>query len=200
MIQLKDVELIIKDQTVKVNDFIFRPNGKYVIKAPSGKGKTTLLESYMGLRSNVGGTITVNDLIVNSKNIHKIRKMISYLPQEIPLFNDSVINVINNLVINVDHHLLDELLVMVDLDKNKLNQNYTMLSGGEKKRLGILISILQKRKILLMDELDHGIDQERLIEIMDYLAKQEMLIIINSHHPDVIGHHGFYLLGGELFD
>jgi ABC-2 type transport system ATP-binding protein len=80
---------------------------------------------------------------------------------------------------------------LVDFQLKGMEKKFaTSLSGGQKQRLNILLAIINKPKLLLLDEVSTGLDVESRIElkkfIKDYLEESKASLILVSHNPDEI--------------
>ena len=120
--------------------------------------------------------------------------MISYVPQKIFLFNDTIKNniIVNNKNISnnelsiilktVGLEILEDLKNDLNLDKivNELNNN---LSGGEIQRLSIARALIKKPKLLILDETTSGIQIEMEKKILTSIRNffPDITIILISH-------------------
>lgn len=147
--------------------------GIYSIVGPNGAGKTTILKLISGIIKPTGGSISVDGLTF-------------YLP-ETPAYYDNLsaldhYNLINNIV-NKNDILFspEQILNIVNLDKNKLAKDY---SKGMKRRLDIGMALMIKSDIILFDEPFDGLDpsiSEQLSSIIKKMNDGRHIIIISSH-------------------
>ena len=175
---LKDINL-----TIKKNEFI-------CLQGESGSGKTTFVDLLTGLIKP-----TVGKILCDKKNIddfyYSWKKKISYVPQNLYLFNDTIRNNIyfsqNNINLRVSkdykknnyfsflsHKLLST------LDKN-VGYNGAKISGGEKQRIGIARALFKNPEILILDESTNALDNknERIIfKILKEIKKNKTVIFI----------------------
>ncbi|MBY0540740.1 MAG: ATP-binding cassette domain-containing protein [Campylobacterales bacterium] len=117
----------------------------------SGSGKTTLLRILAGLEE-ASGTINIdNNIWLNDKfSLAPQKREIGFVFQDYALFpNFSVID--NLLYVNKDKDLAHYLLKMTELDELK-NRFPQTLSGGQKQRISLCRALMNRPKILLMDE------------------------------------------------
>jgi ABC-2 type transport system ATP-binding protein len=136
------------------------------------------------------GNIFINDNKV-SKNNFEFRMTIGYVPQSIALYDE--LNPVQNLEIfgrlyNIPSHQLKtrikEKLNAVQLyDRRKdIVKNF---SGGMKRRLNLIASLLHEPQILLCDEPTVGVDPQSRSAIFDYLTKlnrEGKTIIYTTHY------------------
>lgn len=117
----------------------------------SGSGKTTLLRILAGLEE-AKGTINIdNDIWLNNKfSLAPQKRDIGFVFQDYALFpNFSVLD--NLLYVNKDKELAHYLLKMTELEELK-NRFPQTLSGGQKQRISLCRALMNRPKILLLDE------------------------------------------------
>lgn len=172
-----DVNLEIKEQ-----DFI-------ALAGQSGSGKTTLLRILAGLE-NAQGVISIGDDIwlEGKKAIPPQNRKIGFVFQDYALFpNMSVED--NLLFVNKDQKLADELLEITELTELKKRLPNT-LSGGQKQRVSLCRAMMNRPKLLLMDEplsaLDPSMRTKLQNEILALHKKFGTTTIMVSHDPSEI--------------
>lgn len=132
----------------------------------SGSGKTTLLRILAGLEE-ASGTINIdNDIWLNDKfSLAPQKREIGFVFQDYALFpNFSVID--NLLYVNKDKNLANYLLKMTELDELK-NRFPQTLSGGQKQRISLCRALMNRPKILLMDEPLSSLDSNMRTKLQD---------------------------------
>ena len=117
----------------------------------SGSGKTTLLRILAGLEEATGAINIDNNIWLNNKFcLAPQKREIGFVFQDYALFpNFSVID--NLLYVNKDKDLANYLLKMTELEELK-NRFPLTLSGGQKQRVSLCRALMNRPKILLMDE------------------------------------------------
>jgi molybdate transport system ATP-binding protein len=122
-----------------------------VLMGESGSGKTTLLRVLAGLEE-ARGTIEVDDEIwlSDSKILPLGQREIGFVFQDYALFDNMTVEQ-NLLFVNEDKILAKELLAMTGLTA-LAQRNVQALSGGQKQRVSLCRAMMQKPKLLLMDE------------------------------------------------
>ena len=155
----------------------------------SGSGKTTLLRILAGLEE-ASGTINIdNDIWLNDKfSLAPKKREIGFVFQDYALFpNFSVID--NLLYVNKDKDLANYLLKMTELDELK-NRFPQTLSGGQKQRISLCRALMNRPKILLMDEplsaLDSNMRAKLQNEILALHKEFETTTIMVSHDSSEI--------------
>ena len=170
---------------------------KIAIVGESGIGKSTLINLLTGLLKPSKGRILVDDFSI-FQNLKEWQDLISYIPQDIYLIDDTIEKNItfSTQEEDVNKEWLDKILKLSNIydDIYKLKEGTQTLvgnrgirfSGGQKQRIAIARALYKKPKILIMDEPTSGLDFEneaKLIENILSISKNLTLIII-SHNID----------------
>ena len=140
----------------------------------NGTGKSTLLKIIVGLEEPDEGTVT------KSKTVR-----IGYLPQT-PEFNNEL-SILANVVINKKaeeeyHNLEGEARAMLmKLGVNDSSISPEFLSGGQKKRVALVRTLLTPADILVLDEPTNHLDNEMAEWLEDYLIKYSGAFIMVTH-------------------
>lgn len=163
--------------------------GEFVaLLGPNGAGKTTLLEMIEGLQKPDSGSIEVCGLNY-AQNEKQIRQILGLAFQETRF--PEKIRVIEALRLfaafyGVSPARSTEILDLVSLSDKK--QAYVnTLSGGQRQRLALGIAVLQKPKILLLDEPTTGLDphaRRELWQILSDLRRQGMTLMLTTHYME----------------
>jgi molybdate transport system ATP-binding protein len=155
----------------------------------SGSGKTTLLRILAGLET-ANGTINIdNNIWLDNKFcLAPQKREIGFVFQDYALFpNFSVID--NLLYVNKDKELANYLLKMTELEELK-NRFPLTLSGGQKQRVSLCRALMNRPKILLMDEPLSALDSEMRTklqnEILTLHKEFNTTTIMVSHDPSEI--------------
>lgn len=166
---------------------------KYTIIGPSGCGKTTLLNILLGFAPSFSGNITINNHKLNATNIHKIRKLFAFLPQELVFNHELAYDMFmypftfgyNKMAIPCQNTITNQLNTF-NLDKSILQKPAHVLSGGQKQRLLLSATLLLPRKIILLDEPTASLDKENKTIVMNNLLKNNKTIICTTHDETLI--------------
>jgi putative ABC transport system ATP-binding protein len=195
MISLKDITVKFNDSYI-LKDFnlTIEKGEKVLISGKSGIGKSTLLKLLLGFALPDKGSILFNDTILDKDNIWEFRKSVAYVSQDLDIGEGEVRELINNIFIfksnfeaafNKDN--LIDLMHIFELDEDILSKNYEELSGGEKQRIVIIISVLLKRDIFLLDEISSALDENLKKKVINYfLDRKDLTVIIVSHDANHI--------------
>jgi len=162
---------------------------KIAVTGESGSGKSTLLKCLLGFIRPDSGIIRIIGKDLSSKNVWELRKEIGYVPQEPDLGKGSVESALNrpfqykaNKNLMPERDEIYDLFNIFRLDKDLLNKNVSQLSGGEKQRIVIIITLLLKRKICLFDEATSALDDITKEAVVAYLKERSDLSILTVTH------------------
>lgn len=172
------------------------PKGKFIsLVGPNGSGKSTLLKILCAIESPLKGKVYYKDInIFNMKSIDRAKEIAVIHQREKSEFPFSCIDtVIMGLhphrarfeVISKEHlKLVEKVMVMTDTYKfaNKL---ITQISGGELQRVNLARAIVQKPRVLMMDEAMSDMDVNariKLTKIIQNLVREEGLTVIAVNH------------------
>ena len=157
---------------------------------PNGAGKTTLMNCLLGNKFVDSGSIKINNL-QPTKN--KLKKSVNVLPQEnvVPqkLKVKELIDFVKKLY---KDHLSDEEIDNLLRFDNKLKETFaSKLSGGQRRLLSFVLSLIGKPSILFLDEPTAGMDTStriRFWEIVNTLKNDGLTIIYSSHYIEEVEH------------
>lgn len=165
------------------------------LKGQSGSGKSTLAQLLLKFYKQNSGVITINNKHeLQHIDTEKWRHQIAYVPQNIKIFNDSILY---NIALS-DKQPEDDI---IDFCKNYLNVDdmftkfkdayWTILgeegvtpSGGEKQIIAIARALITKPKVLILDEATASMDKATQTKILKLLnkIKEDMIILFITHN------------------
>lgn len=157
---------------------------------PNGAGKTTTIRVLTTLTKPTSGFASVNGFDV-VKEPDKVKKMIGVVQQHLSLDRDLTVR--ENMEFRARlHHLaaserkqrIDELLDYVGLTEHA-NRIVDTLSGGMKKRVSIVSSLMHRPRVLFLDEPTVGLDAQtrrRLWELIRRLNLDGTTIFLTTHY------------------
>lgn len=168
-----------------------------LVSGPSGRGKTTMILTLIGLLKPLAGEIKWGGIPVDDIDPSKMRRRIGYAGME-PYLIDADIrtNLLFGLEQNVDEADIDCALriacaeFVYDLDgglKHVLRESGEGISAGQKQRLSLARCLLRRPEILMLDEATANIDEATEAAIMERIrvAFPNLLIVAVSHRASL---------------
>lgn len=163
-------------------------NGEvFGLLGPNGAGKTTTIEILEGLRERDSGDVKVLGLDP-WKNGYELHKKIGVIPQEFNFFEktspkEAILYYANLFNTKVDP---DEILrdVLLEDSAKVLFEN---LSGGQKQKTGLALSLVNSPELLFLDEPTTGLDpnaRRAIWEVIRGLKAKGKTIILTTHYLD----------------
>ena len=191
IIEVKNITKTIKGKNI-LDDISFNVNSGECIAliGPNGAGKTTLMNCLLGNKFINSGSIKINSL--NPGN-QKLKEFLNILPQEnvVPekLKVKELLSFIQKLYKNpLTNEEIDELLRFDDSQKDNFASK---LSGGQKRLLSFIITLIGRPKLIFLDEPTAGMDTStriRFWEIVNNLKNKGLTIIYSSHYIEEVEH------------
>ena len=176
--------------TISTN-ICLEPNKIYAVVGPSGAGKSTFLNLISGFASISSGSIVWNGQEIS--NLPPAKRSVSILFQDNNLFPH--LSVWRNLALAVTHWPKisrdnEEKLKAVMSEVGILgleNRKPSQLSGGQQSRVALARVLLQKNKILLLDEPFSALGpslKDQMLELIKKIAKnKKLLVLMVTHEP-----------------
>lgn len=167
-------------------DFELAKSDVLGLVGPNGAGKSTLISILAGIILPTKGQVTyLNNARISNK---QKRNIISYVPQEIALFDE--LSIYDNLILfgndrnstKLKYKVQDvlEQLCLSDEQDKKVSK----LSGGMRRRVNIAVSLMKEAKCIFMDEPVVGVEykiREDVEKIIKRMRKEGKTLIISSH-------------------
>jgi len=179
---------------------------KILLKGKSGAGKSTLLKMILGIVRTQDGAIYFRGQAICPKTVWDIRREIAYVSQDTDIGEGIVKDLINEIFHYHNNHGMkyhrkrNSLLEYFELDKDLLYKRFEDLSGGEKQRICLVISILLGKEVFLLDEVTSALDSELKIKVVDYFLQHNDWTLFVVSHDDVWDREGtskIYVDGGD---
>ena len=198
-IEVKNLDFRFNGRSKLLNDVSLKlEKGKITcLLGESGNGKTTFAEILQKNYIQEKGEIIINRSInLNEISISNWRKHISVVPQNIQLFNGTVLE---NIILdeNLDEQKLQNILSL-GFEKfiNSLPQNTLTivgeegvnLSGGQKQLLGWIRALYHNPQFLILDEPTSSLDKENrdfIYKLINQLKEKTIIFIISHHLEDL---------------
>lgn len=182
----------------------------YGFVGENGSGKTTIMRLVTGLAEPTRGSYSLFGIERRDRRIHNARKQISAIVETASLVPS--LTAIENMRyqelysgIRLTPKERNELLVKVHLENvgNKKVKNFSL---GMRQRLAIALALMNKPKLMLLDEPMNGLDPEGIAELRELLIelnKSEGITVLISSHilselEKIASHYGFISHGKLL--
>lgn len=163
--------------------------GIFGLLGENGAGKTTLMRVLTTVLKPTSGTVSLDGILYNEGNYERIQRMIGYLPQEIELYPALTVQECleymgdlsglskKNCKEKIEFYL--EKTSLLEQRKKKIKQ----LSGGMKRRVGLVQALLNDPKFLIVDEPTTGLDPEERIRIRNLLVdfSENRTVLFSTH-------------------
>ncbi|WP_392565453.1 multidrug ABC transporter permease/ATP-binding protein [Utexia brackfieldae] len=178
--------------SLKPTQFTLKKGETVFVIGQNGSGKSTFSLVLSGLVAPSAGTISIDDQVITAENIHQYRQLFSAVFTDFYLF-DSLIDEQGHPAAQVD---IEKWLKLLELShKVTVNEHRlasTAFSQGQRKRLGLLLSALENKQVLILDE--WAADQDPYFRKIFYqsllpILKQQGYTIIAISHDDRYFHH-----------
>lgn len=188
------------------------PTGQItVLVGPSGAGKTTLLKMCNGLLSPTSGNISIQGQEINDMSPIYLRRQAGMVLQNSPMIAGSVYD---NLALplrlqgkTLSREKALAILDQVGLEDKYLERDSRNLSGGQQQKVSIARTLLNKSKILLLDEITSALDPSSLNEVEGLIQKlydqHDITVIWITHNLEQarrMGQYAWVMVDGKLVD
>ncbi len=200
MIVFKNVTKIYEPNIVALDNISFEiKSGEFVLLiGRSGAGKTTVLKILRREEEPTKGTVyykNKNLLEIPKRRLSEIRRKITMIYQDFKLLNKRT--VFENIALSLEilgknpKEIKEEVYKVAEKLKlkNKLDQLVETLSGGEKQKVCLARSLVNKPEVVLADEPTGNLDPIsgfEILEILKGLNKEGLTIILATHNKDVV--------------
>jgi ABC-2 type transport system ATP-binding protein len=159
---------------------------------PNGAGKTTSLRMIIGLLRPDAGEVTILGINPN-KDGKKLKNVLGIIPQTPTYYEDLTVE--ENLwflakIYDIPKALakkrIDSLILQIGLEE-KRKAITKDLSGGQKRRLNLILALVHDPKIVLCDEPTPGLDPQSRVVVWDFirnLPNQGKTVILTTHYME----------------
>ena len=182
MFKVEEVKKSFKNKEVlKGVSFSIGEGDKVALLGNNGAGKSTLLKIIAGQLAANSGKISTS---------LNYQTEIGMMPQGDILIDDLTVSdlvYLKSKMNQIDSINVDEFLDMVELRDFK-NHYVSGLSGGQKRRLSLLLTILNSPKLIFLDEPTTGMDLESVDNFWKLLEKQNFTSVVVTHDFNQIDH------------
>lgn len=181
MLSVQNVDVFINQKEIIHQASFQVPVGAVIgLVGPNGAGKTTIMKTILGL-TKFSGSIQIDNQEVTENN-HQALQQVGALIEH-PAIYPFLTGLQNLELYSQDHQDLQEVVSLVQME-SYLNQRAKNYSLGMKQKLGIALALLNKPRLVILDEPMNGLDIEATITIRKVIkqyAQQGTAFLISSH-------------------
>ncbi len=189
-IKIKDLTVTFKNQVTAIRHANLEiPKGIFGLLGENGAGKTTLMRVLTTVLAPTSGTVTLDGISYSEENYQKIQRKIGYLPQEIDLYPNLTVQEcleymgsLSGIPKQVCRERICTLLEKTSLTEHR-KKKIRQLSGGMKRRVGLIQALLNEPEFLIVDEPTTGLDPEERIRIRNLLVdfSEGRTVLFSTH-------------------
>lgn len=177
----------------------FKARTTTAIMGPSGAGKSTLADVLMGLLAPDEGTVLLNDLPLTAAHRAAWRRQVSYVPQEVFLFHDSIRANLRwgkpnasdaEMQAALQRASADFVLALPNGLDTQVGDGGVRLSGGERQRIALARALLQRPTLLILDEATSALDLENEQRVRDAIERLhgDLTVVLIGHRLPTLEH------------
>ncbi len=193
-IQFNDVSFSYQGSKTVLNkiNLDITPGETIALVGSTGSGKTTIIQLITRFYSPTQGSITIDGVDISEFDIDSLRSQISFVDQNVRLFNDTVKG---NIALGQTETMSDETIKQAANASNasqfieqmeegfdsEIGEDGAKLSGGQRQRLAIARAIAKDSPILILDEATSALDsatEKQVQAAIDEMQKDRTTIII----------------------
>ena len=170
---------------------------KVAILGHTGSGKTTIAQLMLRLYDSDKGKIQIDGIDVKNIDLEHLRKEISYVPQDVFLFSDTIANNIMFGVKDVSRELVHQAAQYASIEKEILNfhdkfetmvgERGVTLSGGQKQRISIARGLIKDPRVIVFDDclsaVDARTEKDILTNLSTFLSDRTSIVITHRILP-----------------
>ena len=179
-------------------DWIIGPGDRYGIVGANGVGKTTLLKVIQGVQAPTSGFVKIGKTV-------KFAVLSQHLDNLTRFGDDRVRQVISNytrrMMLDGKEMTPAQLLEKLGFSRADLNEPVCDLSGGQKRRLALMLILLDEPNVLILDEPGNDMDTDMLATIEELLDAWPGTLLLVTHDRflmERVTDHQFALVDGHI--
>ncbi len=178
----------IKDVNIKI-----LPGEKIAIVGRTGSGKSTLAKLLLRMYNADKGIILYDETPIDDIKLHSLRNQVSFVPQEVFLFSDTIKNnILFGKTDGTDEEVYEAARQagiytdIINFDKGfetLVGERGVTLSGGQKQRISIARALIKKPELVIFDDCLSAVDSRTEKEILGHLYQylQDRTALIITH-------------------
>lgn len=205
MIEIKEVQKRFgKLDVLKGIDLNLNKPGITAILGPNGSGKTTLIKSILGLVIPDKGSIMVDNQNIDRHYLY--RDGIAHLPQIARFPDNLTVSELIKMIKDIrGKKACDSDLIKLFGLHNELNKKMNTLSGGNRQKVNLTLSLMFDAPLIILDEPSTGLDPLAIINLKKHLINEKnkgKQILITTHimsFVEDIADQTVFILDGEIY-
>lgn len=194
-IEFRDVSFKYPDtgiQAIRNLSFILNPGDSLAIIGATGSGKSTVANLISRLYDVTQGQILIDDFPIVDYDVTNLRSQIGYVPQDVFLFSDSILNNIGFGLTEPQEDRIIQAAKDADVYQNimdfpqgfatRVGERGITLSGGQKQRVSIARAIVREPRILMLDDALSAVDtktEDTILNSMRGVMRGRTTLIIS---------------------
>jgi ATP-binding cassette subfamily B protein len=204
------------EKALKNINFTLKKGESLAILGNTGSGKTSIANLLLRLLEPTEGRILIDGIDLKNINLGSYRRSIGYVPQEVFLFSDSILNNIS-FGLATNHQNLEKIknasneAALTENIKNfkegfstVIGERGVSLSGGQKQRVAIARAFIKNPEILIMDDCLSALDtrtESIILENLQLIMKGKTSFIISHRASSVkVANRIIVLENGEIIE
>lgn len=163
-----------------------------MIVGRTGSGKSTLIDLISGLYPEHFNNLRVNGVRYTDLNVNDFQSKLFYIPQMFFCKKDWLSSYMKKNNSSLEDPRAIEIFQNFDLEllikdgqirDLELEENFKNLSGGQRQRLMLALTILNKPKLLILDEATNALDRQTEENVLNTIISQKIPMVMITHHP-----------------
>lgn len=201
-------------QALKNFNLTIQPGEKLLVVGRTGSGKSTIAQLLLRFYDPSAGSISINGTALRDLPLHGLRQQISYVPQDVFLFSDSVTDNIEFGITGQSTITAETAASYASIDREIRNfpkgydtligERGVTLSGGQKQRISIARALMKDSRVLLFDDCLSAVDAKTEHEITknlnQYLGDRTAIIITHRIITSIAFHQVIVMNEGEIIE
>jgi ATP-binding cassette subfamily B protein len=193
-INFKNVDLTYKDtgiRALKQFNLQVKRGEKIAIIGRTGSGKTTVAQLLLRMHDPTQGDIELDGVNIKNYSLETLREQISYVPQDVFLFSETVYNNIGFGLGQTSTEAVEKAAVQAHVHKEitafpegyntMIGERGVTLSGGQKQRISIARALIKDPALVIFDDCLSAVDvrteKEIISSLKEYLEDKTAIII-----------------------
>jgi ATP-binding cassette, subfamily B, multidrug efflux pump len=172
-------------------DLAVKKGEKIAIVGRTGSGKSTIAQLLLRMYDTTGGKIELDGADIRTIDLRSLREQISYVPQDVFLFSDTVTGNIGFGVLEAEKAAVQKAAQQASVDKEiagfaeqydtMVGERGVTLSGGQKQRISIARALIKEPGLVIFDDclsaVDARTEKEIIHQLNEYLEDKTAIII-----------------------